>query len=75
MAFALQFKCLIFQVCCGAGTAADCNKITEMMSSQLELLRLDWNRQVKVCTALRLFKNMLFRLIKTTYFYFLKILR
>jgi hypothetical protein len=32
-----------------------------MMSSQLELLRLDWNRQVKVCTALRLFKNMLFR--------------
>ena len=49
------------KVCCGAGTAADCNKITEMMASQLELLRLDWNRQVKVCTAQRLFKNMLFR--------------
>jgi 20S proteasome alpha/beta subunit len=46
---------------CGAGTAADCNKITAMIESQLELLRLDWNRQVKVCTAQRLFKNMLFR--------------
>jgi hypothetical protein len=50
-----------FQVCCGAGTAADCDKVTEMIGSQLELLRLDWNRQVKVCTAMRLFKNMLFR--------------
>lgn len=48
-------------VVCGAGTAADCNKITAMIESQLELLRLDWNRQVKVCTAQRLFKNMLFR--------------
>lgn len=48
-------------VCCGAGTAADCDKVTEMIGSQLELLRLDWNRQVKVCTAMRLFKNMLFR--------------
>lgn len=26
-------------VCCGAGTAADCDKVTEMISSQLELLR------------------------------------
>ena len=49
-------------MCCGAGTAADCNKITDMMASQLRLLRLDWDRQVKVCTAQRLFKNMLFRL-------------
>ena len=57
----LQRVSFIFQVVCGAGTAADCNKITAMIESQLELLRLDWNRQVKVCTAQRLFKNMLFR--------------
>jgi len=48
-------------VCCGAGTAADCDKITDMMRSQLELLRLDWSRQVKVITANKLFKDMLFR--------------
>lgn len=48
-------------VCCGAGTAADCDKVTKMIESQLELLRLDWNRQVRVKTANTLFKQMLFR--------------
>jgi len=48
-------------VCCGAGTAADCEKVTNMIGSQLELLRLDWNRQVRVKTANHLFKQMLFR--------------
>jgi len=48
-------------VCCGAGTAADCYKVTSMIGSQLELLRLDWNRQVRVKTANHLFKQMLFR--------------
>jgi len=48
-------------VCCGAGTAADCDKVTNMIASQLKLLRLDWNRQVRVKTANHLFKQMLFR--------------
>lgn len=48
-------------VCCGAGTAADCDKVTEMIGSQLELLRLNSDRQQKVATANRLFKQMLFR--------------
>ncbi len=48
-------------VCCGAGTAADCDKVTDMIASQLELLRLNSNRQVRVATANRLFKQMLFR--------------
>ncbi len=52
--------CLIFS-CCGAGTAADCDKVTRMMSSQLELLRLNTGRQVRVCAANRLLKQMLFR--------------
>lgn len=48
-------------VCCGAGTAADCDKVTEMIGSQLQLLRLNSDRQQKVATATRLFKQMLFR--------------
>ena len=31
-------------VCCGAGTAADCDKVTEMIGSQLELLRYRFGR-------------------------------
>lgn len=48
-------------LCCGAGTAADCDKTTTMMASQLELHRLNTGRQVRVCTATRLLKQMLFR--------------
>jgi 20S proteasome subunit beta 2 len=47
--------------CCGAGTAADCDKTTRMMESQLELLRLNTGRQVRVCAANRMLKQMLFR--------------
>ena len=47
--------------CAGAGTAADCDKTTTMMESQLELLRLNTGRQVRVCAANRLLKQMLFR--------------
>lgn len=48
-------------VCCGAGTAADCDKVSLMIQSQLELLRLNSDRQQRVATANRLFKQMLFR--------------
>jgi len=48
-------------VCCGAGTAADCDKVTKMIGSQLKLNRLNWGRQVRVKTANHLFKQMLFR--------------
>ena len=47
--------------CAGAGTAADCDKTTTMMESQLELLRLNTGRQVRVCAANRMLKQMLFR--------------
>ena len=52
---------MITQVCCGAGTAADCDKVTKMIGSQLKLNRLNWGRQVRVKTANHLFKQMLFR--------------
>jgi 20S proteasome subunit beta 2 len=48
--------------CCGAGTAADTEKTTEAIASQMELLRLncaaDTSRVVTACTLL---KRMLFR--------------
>ncbi|EFX81362.1 proteasome subunit beta type-7-like [Daphnia pulex] len=47
--------------CAGAGTAADLEMTTLQMSSQLELHRLNTGRQVKVATANRLLKQMLFR--------------
>ena len=34
--------------CCGAGTAADTEYTTEMISSQLELHRLSTGRKVKI---------------------------
>lgn len=47
--------------CCGAGTAADTDKTTELISSQLELLRMDTHSSSRVVTALTLLKRMLFR--------------
>lgn len=47
--------------CCGAGTAADTEVTTNMISSQLELHRLNTGREVPVVTANRMLKQMLFR--------------
>lgn len=47
--------------CCGAGTAADTEMTTQLIASQLELHRLNTARTVRVCTANRLLKQLLFR--------------
>lgn len=47
--------------CCGAGTAADTEKTTELMASNLELLRLSTGTQSRVATALTMTKRMLYR--------------
>eukprot|EP00745_Piridium_sociabile_P004326 TRINITY_DN12561_c0_g1_i1.p1 TRINITY_DN12561_c0_g1~~TRINITY_DN12561_c0_g1_i1.p1 ORF type:complete len:286 (+),score=75.77 TRINITY_DN12561_c0_g1_i1:41-859(+) len=47
--------------CCGAGTAADTEMTTLMISSELELHRLNTGRVPRVCTANRLLKQLLFR--------------
>jgi 20S proteasome subunit beta 2 len=47
--------------CCGAGTAADTEKTTELMASNLELLRLSTGTQSRVATALTMVKRMLYR--------------
>ena len=51
----------MFNSCCGAGTAADTEMTTQMIASQLELLRLNTGRVVPVVTACTLLKQMLFR--------------
>uniref|UniRef100_A0A7S1XCX5 proteasome endopeptidase complex n=1 Tax=Compsopogon caeruleus TaxID=31354 RepID=A0A7S1XCX5_9RHOD len=46
--------------CCGAGTSADTENVTSMVSSQLELLRLSTGSESRVVTSLTLLKNHLF---------------
>jgi len=46
--------------CCGAGTAADTEYVTRMISSQLELHRMNTGRQVRVVAANRLLRQYLF---------------
>ncbi|KAL5716686.1 proteasome endopeptidase complex [Ranunculus cassubicifolius] len=46
--------------CCGAGTAADTEAVTDMVSSQLLLHRYATGRQSRVVTALTLLKTHLF---------------
>lgn len=47
--------------CCGAGTAADTENVTEMISSQLKLMRLNTESQSRVVLALTRLKRYLFR--------------
>ena len=47
--------------CCGAGTAADTENVTGMVSSALELHRYGTGRGSRVVTALTLLKSHLFR--------------
>lgn len=61
----------------GAGTSADCDFQTRLLESQLELLKLNQDRQVRVATAVRKIQQHLFRysslfqLKKTQIFFFL----
>ncbi|XP_006497848.1 proteasome subunit beta type-7 isoform X1 [Mus musculus] len=47
--------------CCGAGTAADTDMTTQLISSNLELHSLTTGRLPRVVTANRMLKQMLFR--------------
>jgi 20S proteasome subunit beta 2 len=47
--------------CCGAGTAADTEMITQTMALQLELLRMNTHSNSRVVTACTLLKRRLFR--------------
>lgn len=50
-----------FFSCCGAGTAADTEMTTDMISSQIELHRLNTDRIVPVAAANQMLKQYLFR--------------
>jgi len=47
--------------CAGAGTAADLEHTTQLMESQMELLRLATGTQPRVCTVVRRLSTMLYR--------------
>jgi len=47
--------------CAGAGTAADLEHTTQLMESQMELLRMAMNREPRVCTVVRRLSTMLFK--------------
>lgn len=47
--------------CCGAGTSADTENTTAMVSSRLALHRLATNKQSRVATALTMLKRFLFK--------------
>lgn len=47
--------------CCGAGTAADTEMTTNLISSQMEMHRLNTGRQVRVVAAMQSLKQMLFK--------------
>ena len=47
--------------CCGAGTAADTQQVTDMVASDLELLRLNSGTESRVSSALTRLKQHLFR--------------
>lgn len=48
-------------MCCGAGTAADTEMITQLMASQLELLRMNTHSQSRIVTACTLLKRRLYQ--------------
>ncbi|EPY35086.1 20S proteasome subunit beta 2 [Strigomonas culicis] len=48
-------------MCCGAGTAADTEAVTNMISSELALHRLETGKQSRVSEALTLLKRHLYR--------------
>ncbi|KAI9205005.1 proteasome subunit beta type-7 [Polychytrium aggregatum] len=47
--------------CCGAGTAADTEMTTNLISSKLELHALSTGREARVVTAMTMLKQMLFK--------------
>lgn len=47
--------------CCGAGTAADTEKTTDLIASNLELLRLSSGTPSRVVAALTMLKSMLYK--------------
>jgi 20S proteasome subunit beta 2 len=52
--------------CCGAGTAADTEFTTALISSKIELHRMATGKQPRLVTALTMLKRLLFRRVTAT---------
>lgn len=49
--------------CCGAGTAADTEMTTNLISSQMAMHRLNTGRETRVVAAMQALKQMLFKYV------------
>lgn len=49
--------------CCGAGTAADTEKTTELLSSNLTIFSLNSGRNPRVVMAVNILQEMLYRFV------------
>ena len=47
--------------CCGAGTAADADEVTDLVSHHLSLMRLQTGKQSRICAAKTLLSERLFK--------------
>lgn len=54
--------------CCGAGTAADTEKTTDMLSSNLTIFSLNSGRKPRVIMAVNILQDMLYRLVRVEAF-------
>lgn len=55
--------------CCGAGTAADTEKTTELVSSNLTIFSLNSGRNPRVVMAVNILQDMLYRFVVHTHMY------
>lgn len=61
------FCSLALTSCCGAGTAADTTKTTDLLSSNLTIFSLNSGRRPRVIMAVNILQDMLYRFVLHTY--------
>lgn len=59
--FKIFLSSLDFPSCCGAGTAADTQKTTDLLSSNLTIFSLNSERNPRVIMAVNILQDMLYR--------------
>lgn len=63
----LYFCSLALTSCCGAGTAADTRKTTDLLSSNLTIFSLNSGRRPRIIMAVNILQDMLYRFVLHTY--------
>lgn len=63
----LQFCSPTLPSCCGAGTAADTERTTDLLSSNLSIFSLNSGRNPRVVMAVNILQDMLYRFVLHTH--------